>query len=196
MYLEPKVDLRFHIRGRTLPVDHGFALYGAISKICPNIHEDEGIGVKLISGKYIGNGLLDITPASELVIRLHAHKIGQYINLAGKTLDLLGEKVYVGIPNTKMLHPAAELYAHLVTTKNGNDQVRFEGEIDRQVKQLGIEGIYQLLKRRTFKVHEKQIVGYSLLVSKLNSGSIYHPPRKRSGWKTKNGLWFLRGLAG
>ena len=106
MDLEPKVDLCFHIMGRTLPVDHGFAIYGSISRVIPVIHEDEGVGIKLISGKYIGNGLLDITPSSELVIRLHAHKIGNYINLAGKNLELLGEKIYVGIPNTRMLNPA------------------------------------------------------------------------------------------
>jgi CRISPR-associated protein Cas6 len=165
---EPMVDLSFHLRGRFLPVDHGFALYGAISRVLPVLHEDEGVALKPISGKYIGNGLLDISPSSELVIRLHASKIPQYLSLAGKTLDVLGHKFSIGIPQARVLKPSPELYAHLVTTRNCQDQSRFEQEISKQMESLAVNGRLQVVKRRTFQVHGKQVVGYSVSVNGLN----------------------------
>ena len=62
----PKVDLCFSVAGKYIPVDHGFDLYSAISRIIPEFHEEKDIGVKLIRGRYIGDGLLDIHPNSWL----------------------------------------------------------------------------------------------------------------------------------
>lgn len=65
-----KVDLCFQILGKQIPVDHGFALYGAISRMLPFFHEDQTVGLKLIRGRYISDGMLDISPYSELVLHL------------------------------------------------------------------------------------------------------------------------------
>jgi CRISPR-associated protein Cas6 len=88
MEKEPKVDLCFSITGKTIPVDHGFELYSAICSIIPEFHEAEDAGMKLIRGRYIGDGLLDIHPNSWLIIRLKTSDLHRYINLAGKTLSL------------------------------------------------------------------------------------------------------------
>ena len=66
----PKVDLCFSVTGKNIPVDHGFDLYSSISRVIPEFHEAEDVGIKLIRGRYIGDGLLDIHPNSWLVIRL------------------------------------------------------------------------------------------------------------------------------
>ncbi|WP_083764934.1 type I-MYXAN CRISPR-associated protein Cas6/Cmx6 [Geotalea uraniireducens] len=31
------IDLAFPVQGKTVPVDHGYALYGALSRICPHL---------------------------------------------------------------------------------------------------------------------------------------------------------------
>jgi hypothetical protein len=59
MNKESKVDLCFFITGRTIPVDHGYDLYSSISKEIPKYHGHQDIGLKLIKGRYIGDGLLD-----------------------------------------------------------------------------------------------------------------------------------------
>ena len=82
---EPKVDLSYPVLGKLLSVDHGYALYGAISRVLPVIHEDREIGLKLVRGRYIGNGLLDISPASELVLRLPKAKSGNTSAYRGKS---------------------------------------------------------------------------------------------------------------
>lgn len=148
---ESKVDLCFPVLGKLLSVDHGFALYGAISRMLPVIHGDQEIGLKLVRGRYIGNGLIDISPASELVLRLPISKVGQYLGLAGKKLEVLGNSLRVGVPNTRALIPAAALYSPLVTTRNGQDQERFEAEVRTQMASLDFKGRLAIGKRRTFQ---------------------------------------------
>jgi len=95
---EPKVDLSFSVTGRTIPVDHGFDLYSAISRVIPEFHDAEDIGIKLIRGRYIGEGLLDIHPNSWLIMRLKPSDLPPYINLSGKTLSLSEHPIQIGVP--------------------------------------------------------------------------------------------------
>lgn len=169
MTTKVKVDLCFKITGKNLSVDHGFALYGAISRILPSIHEAKEVGLKMVRGRYVGNGLLDISPQSELVLRIPAEYIRDLLPLAGKSLDVQGHRLNVGIPVTRALVPAAALFSPLVTTRNGQDQSRFETEMFSQMGLLGVNGRLSIGKRRTFGIHGKQVVGYSLLVSELSA---------------------------
>jgi hypothetical protein len=46
----PYVDLAFRLTGSKVPVDHGYALYSAISRLLPEIHGAKNIGVHPIRG--------------------------------------------------------------------------------------------------------------------------------------------------
>jgi len=168
MQNELKVDLCFSVTGRTIPVDHGFDLYSAISRIIPEFHQAEDIGLKLIRGRYIGDGLLDIHPNSWLILRLKTPVLPGYINLAGKTIKLKDHIIQIGVPQTRSIMPDSCLYAHLVTTRNGNDQNRFEKEISRQMSGLGVKGNPSVGTRKTFTVHAKKVVGYSMTLDDLS----------------------------
>jgi len=50
----PFVDLAFRLTGSKIPVDHGYALYSAISRVLPEIHGAANIGVHPIRGTYSG----------------------------------------------------------------------------------------------------------------------------------------------
>lgn len=188
---EPKVDIDFPILGKFLPVDHGFALYGAINQVLPFIHDDQKIGLKLVRGHYIGKGLLDISPSSQLVLRLPISRVGPYLGLAGKKMEILGHGLRVGVPNTRGLVPATALYAQLVTTKNGQDQGRFEKEISAQMRGLEIQGKLTVGRRRTFQVHGKQVVGYSILVSELTASESITLQEQGLGGRRKMGCGFF-----
>jgi len=188
---EPKVDLSFPVLGKLLQVDHGYALYGAISRVLPVIHEDREIGLKLVRGRYVGNGLLDISPASELVLRLPINKVGQYLGLAGKKLEVLGNDLRVGVPHPRALIPAAALYSPLVTTRNCQDQERFEAEVRSQMVRLELKGRLTIGKRRTFQVHGKQVVGYGVLVSELTAAESIRLQEQGLGGRRKMGCGFF-----
>ena len=146
---EPRIDLGFDVLGKFVPVDHGFALYGAISRVLPALHEDGEVGLKLLRGRYVGRGLLDISPASELVLRLPLSKVKTYLPLAGKKLAVAGRVLTIGVPHTRALIPAAALFSPLVTTRNGHDPKRFEKEIQSQAARLDLNGRLHIGRRRS-----------------------------------------------
>lgn len=188
---EPKVDLCFRIVGSRLAVDHGFALYGSLSRALPMLHETPDIGVKLIRGRYAGSGMLDISPHSALVLRMPVDRVGQCVALAGKTLEILGERLTIGVPQAKQLIPAVALYAQIATTKNGSDPSRFETEAKTQMKRIGVEARLAIGKRRTFAVHGKQVVGYSVLVTELDAVESIALQEHGIGGRRKMGCGFL-----
>ncbi len=75
----PHVDLAFRLVGTKLPVDHGYALYSAINRLIPELHDAKSVGVHPIRGRYSGEGNLLLTPASRLILRLPDHGIAVYL---------------------------------------------------------------------------------------------------------------------
>jgi len=186
-----KIDLCFRIIGKTIPVDHGFALYGSLSRVLPIFHEEDDVALKLIRGHYSGNGVLALSPSSELVLRIPTDRITEYLQFAGKSIEIMGHKVSIGVPMTHALVPAATLYAHLVTTKNGNNQARFEMEMRNQMDKMGVHGKATIGERRTFQVHGKQVVGYSLLVTELTAQESIMFQERGLGGRRKMGCGFF-----
>jgi CRISPR-associated protein Cas6 len=188
---EPKIDLCFTILGQKLAVDHGFTVYAAVSRVVPLIHDDKDIGLKLIRGRYIGNGVLDISPHSELILRIPANHIGRYLSLAGKTLEVFDDKLNVGVPKSRALVPSPVVYAQLVTTRNAQEQPRFEAEVRSQMERLNLKGKVSIGKRRTFQIHGKQVVGYSLLLSELSAEDSISLQEHGLGGRRKMGCGFF-----
>jgi len=181
------IDLAFPLHGKRIPVDHGFALYGALSRLYPSLHKDENIGVHLIRGRYSGNGFLELLPFSRLRLRIPNENISAYLGLAGKSLDLEGDVVHIGTPTIYPLRPKVALYSHLVTTKNGQDTVRFQEAVRTQLRSVGVQGKFYVGKRRTFKIHDKQIVGYSMLLTELSAEDSLTLQEKGVGGRRKMG---------
>ena len=56
------IELQFPVQGQSLPVDHGYLLYSALSGMLPLLHGDgEQIAVGPISGQWTGNGALALS---------------------------------------------------------------------------------------------------------------------------------------
>lgn len=169
----PKIDLLFPLQGAQVPVEHGYLLYAAIAHHLETpadqwLHENEAIGLHLIRGRYMGTGLLALNHA-RFGLRIPVDLIPRFLPLAGKTLQLAEYRLRIGIPQPQALIPAPTLYAHLVTTKNGQDEARFDKEIARQLEALDIHGKPQRGPRRMFRIKDKHVVAHSLLVSELTA---------------------------
>jgi CRISPR-associated protein Cas6 len=165
----PTVDLVFHLRGTTLPVDHGYALYAALSRLVPELHGAQAMGVQPIRGTYSGNGLLHLMTFSQLILCLPDDQIRIYLKLAGKRLDIDGHPLQVGVPNTRALRPAATLRARLVTIKGFLEDEPFLEAAGRQLQSLNVAGEVLLGERRTFRVKEKQVVGFESVITGLTA---------------------------
>ena len=94
---------------------------------------------------------MQLTNHSRLVIRTSTEQISLWLALAGKSLDIGGSKIRVGVPQIFALQPATALRSRLVTTKNCQDQARFETELRRQLDVLEVSSaaIVTVRKHRT-----------------------------------------------
>ncbi|SDW74956.1 type I-MYXAN CRISPR-associated protein Cas6/Cmx6 [Thiocapsa roseopersicina] len=166
------IEAAFAIRGDSIPVDHGYALYAALSRqpiAGPWLHEAGDVAIHSIRGLFVGNSLLKLGDKSRLRLRLPAAALPQILPLAGKVLDIDGHQLRIGIPQTTLLHPAAALYAHAVTTRNGQDEDRFDAEIRHQLDGLRIRGKATRGKRRVLRIRDKIVVAHSMLVTELTA---------------------------
>ena len=167
----PVVDVAFRIMGTKVPVDHGYALYAAISRLMPAIHAAKDIGVHPIRGRYDGNGCLVLGPLSRLILRMPDEVIAPYIKLAGKTIELDGHRLNVGVPEIRLLKPVASLYARLVTIKKFLDPEPFLEAARRQLDTAGVTADLRVGDRKTFRVKDKQVVGFAMLATNLDAES-------------------------
>lgn len=163
----PHVDLAFRLNGSVIPVDHGYALYAGLSRVLPEIHQATDIGVQPIRGLYSGNGKLQLSDSSRLILRLPDTAIRSCLKLAGKRLRVAECPLSVGVPEVRMLPPVAGLRARLVTIRGFLLEADFLAAAMRQLQGLNITSETRLGQRRTFRIKDKQVVGFELAVAGL-----------------------------
>ncbi|MFH0825635.1 MAG: type I-MYXAN CRISPR-associated protein Cas6/Cmx6 [Pseudomonadota bacterium] len=185
----PFVDVLFPVQGNVVPVDHGYHLYSAVSKILPQLHGDDAVGVHPISGALNGDRSLLLTDRSFLSIRLPAERVGEILPLAGKVLRVLDSDVRVGVPHARGLTPAPRLYGRLVVIKGFTEPHAFLDAVQRQLDALGVKGKAGLVEqsrfaeenqgrnggtrspflRRTIRIRDKEVVGFALRLEELTA---------------------------
>lgn len=184
------IDLTFAVQTtKPIPADHGYALYGAISRQLPDMHRENGFAVHPIRGRLIGERQLSLMPWSSLTIRVPDGQITPLLSLAGKTLSLGETTLQVGVPQVHALVPTPSLRSRLVTTKNGHELERFRAEIQRQLAVLNVTVAFiqtidernalpansitsaevMIGKRRTLRIKQREIVGYEVIVEGLTA---------------------------
>ena len=184
--MNPTLDVLFRVIGPEVPTDHGYALFSALSRILETendrwMHGNPQVGLHTICGVCLGNGRRLLGPNARIGLRLPSDLLPRSLKLAGKSIDLDGCKLRIGISQTRALPPVATLYCRIVTTRNGHEPARFDVEIARQLAALGIRGrVFRVPQsaqppdgrdpsRRIVRVKGKRIVGYSMLATELTA---------------------------
>lgn len=187
------IDLSFKLSGTSLPVDHGYQLFSAVSQLLPVLHEVEpaSCAIHPIFGSAIGERKLKIGPNSRLTLRITSADISQYLCLCGKILTVGTESITIGVPEVRPLIPASVLTSRMVTIKNHLDAGSFLAAAAKELEALKIKGNTALVARtapgsvegrtpesgklprdpyirRTLRIRDKEIVGFALTVSELS----------------------------
>jgi CRISPR-associated protein Cas6 len=176
----PIIDLAFGLRGTEIPLDYGYALFGALCRVVPALHGDRRVGVHPIRGLRLAPRRLTLVPPSRLRLRLPSEQIGTYLALAGKSLDLDGARLAVGIPQVEPLRPAASLASRLVTIGHLIEPSAFAASLRRQLAALGVAAEPSFVpslhpahagepSRRVVRVRGRCIVGYAVQVEGLTA---------------------------
>jgi hypothetical protein len=192
----PIIDLSLAIKGTTIPLDYGYALFGALSRIVPQIHSDRRIGVHSIRGIKREPKRLTLVPQSRLRLRMPSEEISTYLALVGTGLDLEGSRLMIGFPQVirgpegrvrvveavrvEPLRPAVEVWSRLVTLGQIREPGAFEESLRRQLVALGVTAEQSFLpstdprgrggpERRVLRIKGRKVVGFPIRISGLTA---------------------------
>jgi CRISPR-associated protein Cas6 len=184
------VDAALPLRGKSLPLDHGYPLFGALSRVLPVLHERTTWGVHPVRGVRSGVDVLALDKSSLLKLRLPAEELGLILPLAGQPLDVAGHRVTAGVPQIYPLVPAATLRARYVNVKKffKDEQVEeFRNALRRQIaaieglgqdpERVGVEVEKHVRKgkeewvRRVMVIDGQKIVGFAVTLTGLEAAA-------------------------
>jgi CRISPR-associated protein Cas6 len=172
------IDLTFPVRGRVIPTDHAYQLYGALSRAIPSVHGADWIGIHGISGRRLDTGELSIDASGVLRVRVPLDRIGVLLALTGTTIEISGHAVEVGAPTVHPLSPVATLDARLVVIRLTGGvpkpfdpklfESRFVAEAQRQLVESDIRGDLELSGRASMRVGGQRVIGYAARIHGLS----------------------------
>lgn len=197
------IDLVFPVLGQSVPTDHAYPLYAALSRAVPAFHDPAArVRFAPLTGSAGDPGRLRLTDRSRLRVRLPADAISAVLPLAGKAVEVAGTPVRFGPPTVFPLTPAAALEARLVTFKHGAEPEPFLATARARLAELGVEGELALRvvpggrwagtpRRRVVRVKGRAIVGYAVVVSGLTADASLHLQERGLGGRTRLGCGFF-----
>jgi CRISPR-associated protein Cas6 len=197
------IDLLFPARGESVPLDHSYPLYAALSRAVPAFHEpDADIRFAPLNGMPGEPGRLQLTEWSRLRVRLPSDAIPAVLPLAGKVLDVAGASVRFGPPTVTMLIPATTLEARLVTFKHSEESDKFLTTARVKLTEMEIAGEPAVRafesgpragepRRRVVRLRGQKIVGYAVIVSGLTADESIRLQERGLGGRTKMGCGFF-----
>lgn len=180
------VDVSFPIVGGLVHSDSRYDLLAAVSNVVPCIHGAKRFAIHPITGRQIGNRMIELTSKSCVCIRTGQDQIGELLELAGKTLRLGNAEIKCGYaPSIHQIRPAATLRSHLVTVNRSDrkvDQLSFEDAVRRQLCALGVseQVAVDLPERRsrsgevrsaqrTLRIKDREIIGFEVRLHNLDA---------------------------
>ena len=192
-------ELRYPLVGKLLPADHGYRLYGAMSRIVPIIHEQTGWRMATIGGTPNGQREVILTPNSRLRIRTSWEQIPLFLQLVQKLLKVEQHSLVLEPPEIHPICPAQTLKARLVVIKGFQEPESFIGAVKYHLQKLGINDSNAYIPvnalgepdRKALKVHQHRVVGFSVVVPALNALDSIALQIHGCGGKSKMGCGFF-----
>lgn len=177
------LEIRFLLRGKTLPADHGYALYSAIKNLHLKESDqnlDSNILLSSISGVPNGKGIIYLNSESRFRLRCPAQQVNQWYRiLQNQVLDIRGHLIRLIKPKLTIPKPSKTLRARLVTFKleewNLNSAPSYFLEsCQKALSELEIKARPFIdsnkqgdLALRALKIKDKNCLGYGVIVEDL-----------------------------
>lgn len=136
------VDLVFAIQCKSLPVDHAWALFSAISQLLPWLESDPVAGIHPLHVAESAHGwqrpeepdaLLHLSRRTKLVLRIPAERVDEAQRLQGQSLQVDGHAMKIGESEMMPLSRSTSLFARRVVIHEEETEERF---LQRMLDQL------------------------------------------------------------
>lgn len=171
------VDMAFNLQGKTLPVDHAYALSQAIQQALPWFDAEPQAGLHLIRGAESGNGwyrptgdTFYLSRRTKLILRLPQKRIAEAQTLKDVTLNIAGHPLTVGQATEKSLTKSAVLFARYIASEPEQAEETF---LTQTIAQLQAQGIHCRKaicgKTHYFKSLQNTLFTRSLMLADLDA---------------------------
>lgn len=162
------IDAVFDVSGDTLPAAYPFALWQSLAHHAPALETDLSVGVIPLRVTASEEGML-LPKRAKLGLRLPLTLATHTAHLAGRYLDIGDIPLQLGQRKLRPIHAHSTLHAHLVNSSE--DEVQFLENVATQLDALGVTGKLICGMRNSLVAHNREIVGYSLVIHDLKPES-------------------------
>ncbi len=168
------IELSFKIECKNLPLDHAWALSGALCERFPWLETTEQIGIHQIHGAETGNGWVrPDNPESDLIhlsrrvrftLRLPKTHLKQADDLPGTELDINGHALKLGQFKQQLLIPQTTLFARYVESTAEQSDDEFLQQAAKQIQALDIHihkmlsGSSHIFNTPNGKIHNRKLM--------------------------------------
>ncbi|MGA1341261.1 MAG: type I-MYXAN CRISPR-associated protein Cas6/Cmx6 [Flavobacteriaceae bacterium] len=183
------LEIQLSVQGKTLPADHGYALYSAIKKQLEAANESSlpqdlpaDVHLCSIPGVPDRAGMIYLNRGSKFRVRCLSEQMQTWYRfLQNQVLDIQGHLIRLVRPRITLPEASETLASRLVTFKleaidHGDVPRYFLESCQKGLERAGIKGQAFIpsdpngdLARRTVQVKQKKILGYSVVVEGLNA---------------------------
>jgi CRISPR-associated protein Cas6 len=157
------VDAVFAITGRSLPVDHAYALSQAVQGALPWFAQEAGAGLHTIHGAASGAGwqrpegahaMLQLSKRARLALRLPRRRLDDAAALVGRTLHVADQPLRIDSLTVRPLSRITTLFSRSVMLENASsapeqDEAAFLAAATAELGALHIDAARMLCGRVT-----------------------------------------------
>lgn len=194
------ISISYPTQGKLIPVDHGYLLYSAISKLFPDFHSDLPLLIGPIEGTYVPPRQIQLEKHSRLHIRVPQELFRSAIALAGKRLVLGDLQIRLGVPRYSFVQPSPVLRAQKVYLSSPDkfDATQPDGFLMALLKWLQRRDIgaqVELGKPCKLVVKGRVYKGFGVTLSGLNDADSVRLQTEGFGMKRKQGGGFCHAVS-
>lgn len=141
------VDVAFDLEGRTLPVDHAYALARAVGEVLPWLAAEPSAGIHPVYVAGSGNGwmrpegsdeLLHLSRRTKLLLRLPQRRVEDAKALCGQPIEVSGHRLGVGRASVRPLQAIGTLFARYIVVEANADENDFLAQTAAGLRALGV----------------------------------------------------------
>jgi CRISPR-associated protein Cas6 len=132
------IDLAYMLPGGSVPREHRRALAEAVERVLPWLADEPGAGVHRLNVASGAGAEALLSRHTRLTLRVPRARAADAGALIGVELTLSGRRLRVGAMQPRELRPHSTLYAHLVATDDGDDELAFLRAAQSELESLHV----------------------------------------------------------
>jgi len=203
--LDPVVNCVFPVAGGAIPVEHGYALYGALKQVWPDIQAYDWLQVGSIAPLCRRRGQTWIGRDATLLLRCPVSRLVTLFALAETVHAVDQGEIALGRPVISQLQPSPVVYSPFVTCKIHNasesfyawDDLslsRFLAGVDARLAMLGVQSgraHVDITRPRWLHIKDGGASGYSVALVGCTDAESLHLQTTGLGGRRRMGCGVL-----